>query len=266
MSQARHEMTMKRVLYDMPGTRDVIVRKAIEYAPSEQVIRAIDVYYPARTQDALSAVLFVSGFSDVGAVPLLGCRINEMEAYISWARLVAASGLIAVTYSTGVDPAADTRDVIRFLRTPGSELNLDASRLGLWAGSSHAPNALGQLMEHRDAFSCAVFFYPFMLDLDGMTDVADAQRKWRFANPSAGRCLDDLPNEVPFFIARAGRDENPGLNDSIDRFISHALQRNLPITLVNHHTALHAFDILEDTATTRAVVQTALEFVQSRLK
>ena len=43
-----------------------------------------------------------------------------MESYISWSRLAAASGLIGVTYTTGVDPVADTRAVMRYLRAHGS--------------------------------------------------------------------------------------------------------------------------------------------------
>jgi len=41
---------------------------------------------------------------------------------------------------------------------------------------------------------------------------------------------------LPLFIARAGRDE-PGLNETLDRFIAHALAANLPITLANHETS-----------------------------
>lgn len=267
MSRTRHEVTLRRVRYDVPGTTEVIVRRGIEYAAPDAVVRTIDAYYPATsTRRTPPAVLLISGLSDVNAVSFLGCRINEMEAYVSWARLIAASGLVAVTYSTGPDPAADTRDVIGYLRTHGDELQIDPTKLGLWACSSHGPNALAPLMAQPEAFGCAAFLYPFMLDLDGPTSVAEAQRTWRFANPSAGRSLDDLPENMPMLIVRAGHDENPGLNESIDRFVSHALKRNRPISLLNHHSAPHAFDLLEDTATTRAVVRVVLEFLRSQLE
>jgi hypothetical protein len=258
----RHEMTLRPVRYDVPDAQRVVVRKAIEYGAADAGVKTLDIYYPPdATSRALPAVVFVNGFSDVAAVPFIGCRINEMEGIISWARLVAASGLIAVTYTTAIDPAADTREAIRFVEQHGDQLGIDGRSLGLWASSSHVPNALGQLMERTGSFACAVLCYGFMLDLDGATGVADAQRMWRFANPAAGRTPGELPSGTRLLIVRAGKDSNPGLNDAIDRFVSHALAVNLPVWLVNHHDAPHAFELLEDTPTTHAVVRAILDFL-----
>src|SRR5437773_7130935 len=60
------------------------------------------------------------------------------------------------------------------------------------------------------------------------------------------KSVDDLPDDVPLFIARAGRDEMPGLNETLDRFAAKALDRNLPITMVNHANGPHAFDLVDD--------------------
>ena len=263
----RHEVTRKRVLYDRPGTGQVVIRYGVEYGPTDVGAR-MDLYFPSGWSEGMSApaVLFISGLSDIGAMGVLGCRINEMESFVSWARLVAASGLIGITYTTGVDPAADTLHVIRHLQASGAGLGIDTTRLGLWAGSSHVPNALGLLMEQPRSFRCAVLCYGFMLDLDGSTDMADAQRLWRFANPSAGKTVDDLPVDVPLFIVRAGQDTNPHLNESIDRFISHALRRNLPVAFVNHREGPHAFELEDDSDATRAIVRDILAFFESRLR
>jgi hypothetical protein len=207
----------------------------------------------------------VSGLSDIGAQAFLGCRINEMQSVISWARLIAASGLIAITYSTGEDPAADTRTVSNHLHAHGSTLGIDTSRLAVWACSSHVPNALGQLIEHPHSFACAVLCYGFMLDLDEAKDVAEAQRTWRFANTCAGKTIDDLPRDTSLFIARAGQDAVPHVNESIDRFLTHALRRNLPVTVVNHHKGRHAFDIEDNSHATRAVVKQVLVFLELQL-
>jgi hypothetical protein len=263
----RHEVTRKRVLYEAPGADKVTIRQGLEYSRTDDLVRTLDVYYPPEWTGATSApaVLFVSGLSDLGARAFLGCCINEMEGYISWGRLVAASGLIGVTYRTGPDPAADTGAVLEHLRTRGGTLGIDAARLGLWACSSHVPNALGQVMDRSQSIACAVLCYGFMLDLDGATGVADARRSLPFANPSAGKTVDDLPPDVPLFIARAGRDVNPGLNDSIDRFLSHAVRRNLPVTFVNHPAGPHAFDLDDDSDTTRAIVKGILTFLRLQL-
>jgi hypothetical protein len=245
----------------------VAIRKGVAYGTGSAGVKTMDLYYPPGWSEGMSlpAVLFISGISDLGAEPFLGCRINEMEAYISWGRLVATTGSIGITYTTDADPATDAREVSEYLKAHGATLGVDRSRLGLWAGSSHVPNALGLLIAQPGSFRCAVLCYGFTLDLDGSTGVAEAQRMWRFANPSADQTVDDLPADLPIFIARAGKDANPHLNDSIDRFVSHALRRNLPIVLVNHHTGPHAFDLEEDSETSRAIVRAILGFFQSQL-
>jgi acetyl esterase/lipase len=67
------------------------------------------------------------------------------------------------------------------------------------------------------------------------------------------------------FIARAGRDEMPHLNDSIDRFVEKALEANLPITLVNHPEGPHAFDLFDDSEASRNVIEQLLGFLRLHL-
>jgi acetyl esterase/lipase len=74
--------------------------------------------------------------------------------------------------------------------------------------------------------------------------------------------VDDLPPHSALFIARAGLDETPGLNDALDRFVAHALRRNLPVTLKNLPQAPHAFDLLHDRDTSREAVREALGFLR----
>jgi acetyl esterase/lipase len=194
---------------------------------------------------------------------MLGCAIKEMEWYIGWARLVAASGMVAVTYENR-DPVEDLRAVLRHVRENGAALGIDARRIGVIGFSGNGPATLAALMDDR-ALKCGALCCPFTLDLDGATGVADAQAQWRFANPCTGRTVDDLPHDLPLFIARAGQDQFAGLNDAIDRFVAKALARNLPITLVNHATGPHAFDTADDSETTREIIRSILGFLRHHL-
>ena len=63
---------------------------------------------------------------------------------------------------------------------------------------------------------------------------------------------------------RAGQDQFAHLNDSIDRFVAGALARNLPITLVNHATGPHAFDLMQDSETSREIIRQVLDFLRSQ--
>jgi hypothetical protein len=226
---------------------------------------AIDVYQPPSGASSRGgAVVLVTGLPDPGARRVLGCAVNEMAAFTSWASAIAASGMTAVTHTTTDEPAEDLHAVLRYIDADAETLGIDRTRCGLWACSAHVPNALGLLLAMPDAVRCAVLCYGYMLDLDGSQVVAEAQRTLRFANPARGHAVAELPG-IPLFIARAGRDAIAGVNPSIDAFIPHAVSCNLPLTLVNHHTGPHAFDLDDDSPATHAVVHQMLAFLRAHL-
>jgi len=104
-----------------------------------------------------------------------------------------------------------------------------------------------------------------MFDVTGSTRVADAARQFGFVNPCAGQSAADLPRDLPLFIARAGLDQMPGLNAALDDFMHKTLTWNLPVTLVNHASGPHAFDLFEDSEISRQIIQQILQFVQFHL-
>ena len=264
----RNEITKKRVVYRMPGEDAVTIRQDVEYRATDAGALTMDLYYPAdsKSGERLPAVVFVVGYSDQGAQAFLGCRFKEMESFISWAKLAAASGVIAITHSTGKEPAADLLALLEYVRGNAADLGVDERRLGLWACSGHTPNALSALIkEGSDYLKCAVFCYGFMMDLDGSIGVAEAAGTYKFVNPCAGKSVDDLPQDTPLFIVRAGREHFPLLNEAIDCFMAKALTRNLPITLTNHPDGPHAFDTMHDTETSREIIRRILAFMRFHL-
>ncbi len=256
----RHPITEQAVVYRIPGMDDVITRQDVEYADG----LTLDLYYPpdAKGGEQFPAVVFVTGSPDAGFQIRLGCRQKEMASYVSWSRLVAASGLVAITY-TNRDPVADPHAVLAYLRQNAVSLGIDGDRIGVWSCSGNVPNALSLLMS--ETLRCAVLCYGYMLDLDGSTGVADAQKQWGFSNPAAGKAVEDLPRDLPLLVVRAGKDEFAGLNDAIDAFVAHALMRNLPIKILNHATGAHSFDLLEDGETSREFIKEILAFVCAHL-
>jgi hypothetical protein len=258
-------ISKKEVVYGSPGMDEVKVRRDVEYRATAEGALTMDIYYPpgARGGARLPAVVFVAGYPDAGFEKMLGCKLKEMGAYVSWARLTAASGLVAIAY-TNREPAADADDLLRHVRRHAAALNIDEDRIGLWACSGNVPLALSILMGDA-SLKCAVLCYGFMLDSEGTTHVAEAARAWGFANPCAGRSIADLPRETPLFVARAGRDRTPRLNETIDGFLAGALAHNLPVTLVNHPTAPHAFDLFDDGEASREIIRGILAFMRFHL-
>ena len=260
-------ISKKALVYRIPGMDAVQVRRDVEYRAAESGALTMDIYYPpgAKREARLPAVVFVAGFPDAGFEARVGCKFKEMGSLVSWARLTAASGLAAITY-TNREPAADVHVLLDHVRQNAAAFGIDETRLGVWASSGNVPLALSLLMHEGNAYpKCAVLCYGYMLDFEGATGVAGAARMFGFVNPCAGRSVDELPQNLPLFIARAGQDQMPHLNETIDSFMLKALTRNLPVTFVNHPTAPHAFDLLDDTATSREIVRQILAFMRFHL-
>lgn len=260
-------MARKKVIYSIAGMAAVPVRRDEEYQATEAGALTMDIYYPPDSADtaSLPAVVFVAGYPDPGFRKMIGCPFKEMGSSVSWAQLTAASGMAAITY-TNREPAADIRSLLQHVRRNAASLRIDPDGIGLWASSGNVPLALSVLIEAASApLQCAVLCYGYTLDEDEATGVAAASRTFGFVNPAAGRSVDDLPRDVPLLVVRAGRDETPHLNETLDRFLLKALVRNLPVSFVNHPAAPHAFDLLDDSAASRAVVRQILGFMRFHL-
>jgi hypothetical protein len=259
-------ISKRRVTYTLPGQSDVIVRRDHEYARSDQAPLLMDLYYPPGRDGGPSApaVVFVTGFRDAGLQAMLGCKFREMGSYMSWAQLMAASGVIGVTYENH-EPAADAKRVLQYITDHATDLGIDAKRLAVWSCSGNVPNALSLLMERTDGMKCAVLCYGYMLDLDAKSTVADAAKRFGFANPAAGKSAEDLPGDLPIFIARAGKDE-PALNGTIDGFVRNALTLNLPLTLANYPNGPHAFDLYCGDETGHRIITEILQFTRECLR
>jgi len=258
-------ITELSVQADLPGDDAIVVRRDLQFGGADGQPLPFDLYLPTGASATRPpVVILVEGYSDAGFVRVVGCPFRAMRPVTSWARLLAAAGM-AVVVGSNRAPADDALALLRVLGTAGSSYGIDGDRIGLWASSGNAPVALSLLVEAGVAVRCAAFCYPLLLDLDGATEVADAAATFRFANPCAGRSFEELPTDVPLFVARAGRDETPGLNRSLDRFVAGALQRDLPLTVVNVPRAPHAFDLVDERPPSRRTVREIVEFLQRHL-
>ena len=268
MSQENQQdaMSERAVVHQVPGVDDVVVRRDAEYRVADDGILTMDVYYPpdSKSESRMPAVIFVFGYPDSTLEAMIGSKLKEMGQYVSWGRLAAVSGLVAITYATR-EPAVDIHELLVYVRQNASSLGVDENRIGVWACSGNVPVALSVLMqETSDYLKCAVLYYGFMLDGEESSNVAEAAATIGFVNPCAGRRFDDLPLDVPLFIVRAGQD-SLRLNETIDRFLGNAVVRNMPVTLTNYPDGPHAFDILEDSRASREIIRQTVAFMRFHL-
>lgn len=252
------EIAKKRVVYQVPGMDLLRVASNLTYRSTSGTELLFDVYYPpAAPRQHVPTVLLPMAYPDPTA------RVRAYGPLTSWAQLMAASGMAAVVYGSEA-PAEDVHAVMRHLRGDRGALGLDVKRFGLFAASGNVTVGLSALMRDR-LLRCAALLYGYTMDLDGSTTVADMAGQAGFVNACAGQSVDDLPDGVPMLFVRAGRDHFPGLNEALDRVVARALSRNLPLSLINHATGGHGFDLDENTAVSRGIVQQVLAFLQLHL-
>ncbi len=261
---ARTDPTTATVVMKVPGMDRVRVLRDVVYEKVGDLELAADVYLPP--EDGKSgrppAVVLVAGGAE---------NTKAWGIYTSLGRLLAASGLAAVPFNHRLryprrqyeEGAADLAALLEMLRRDGARLGLDAERLAVATFSGGGP-MLAPLIEKRPAgVVCLAAIYAF-LDTEHV-DLAEAGITEAVAQKfSPLRQLIANPTGMPpLFIARAGKDAIPGVNASIDQFVSTALSRNAPITLVNHPSGSHGFDHRDDDARTREILAMAIAFFKA---
>jgi hypothetical protein len=260
----RTEIAKRRIVYQSPD-QATVVRRELAYPSADGTALPYDVYEPPG--DAAAAprpgIILVTGYNDEGMRRVFGCGARHTGAFESWARLLAGSGMVAVTYECR-QPGADALALTRHVRASAAALRVDAERVGVWSCSGHVPTAVAVLIE-EPGIAAAALLNGYLLDIDGHSEVTDAAARFRFAVPASGRSLDHLPAAAPLLLVRSGLDAMPGLNACLDRFVVHALARNLPVSVVNHATGPHAFDIVDDSVQSRAAIRQVIAFLTSQL-
>jgi hypothetical protein len=243
------EVILKTAVLELPGMAAIEVKSEQRYGEGG----TFDLYVAADTAPA-PTVLFVYGFPDARFAQ----GLRKMGAYGSWGRLLAASGINAVAYSY-IDPVRDLAALLGHLRENARSLGIDASRLGIWAASGNVPTALHLLMtQPPESFRAAALLYGYMLD------VPPAAEQFGIGAPARGRPIEDLPR-IPLLVVRAGQDQTPHLNASLDAFVSAALARDLPLTVINQTGAPHSFDLFDDSEASRSTIRAVLRFLREHL-
>lgn len=258
------EIAKLKTVLSLPGMDDVAVRRNVPYRSDAAGELAMDVYSPpaARGRGPFPAVIFVVGYADIALLQLAGFTLKDMASYVSWGRLAALSGIAGITYSSAT-PLEDAEFVLRHVRRHAADLDVDPKRIGIWAASGNGPTALSLLMSEDARLRYAVLCNTYMLDVDGSTTVADMSAAIGFAAPAPGKSVAELPAATPLFVVRSGKDEVPGLNGTIDRFVASAIEANRRITLVNLPEAPHSFDTSHDSAESRSTIEQILAFMRA---
>jgi hypothetical protein len=251
------------IVYKVPGMENVIINKNIEYFAGQGTSLTVDMYYPPafKFESNLPAVLVIFGYSNSATKKLVGGILKDWSWYISWGKLIAASGMAALIYETD-SPEKDLDILLQFFQDRGDEFCIDKNRLGIYSCSANVPTALVNCMdETRKYFRCAAFYYGFFLmtDTEDIPEIESLSEKMGFSTPQLNDALK-LRDDLPLLIVRAGLDNTPHLNSTIDHFISKAVSQNLPINFINYPKGQHGFDAYDDNDQSREIIKKTIDF------
>ncbi len=263
------EIVMMPVVYRVPGMDKVQVKSDLKYTSVNEPYLLMDVYIPPglAKDERRPAVLFIHG-----SVPA-GSPAKNMGILTSWGRLVAASGMVGVTFTHRLgfpkpllaEAASDVNTALDYIRTNADSLNIDKDRICLAAYSGGGPMLSIAMRDNSQYVRCLVAFYAFM-------DIQQSEMHRANETPDLVKTFSpitylasDVSKIAPMFIARAGLDDVPTMNDSIDRYTREAISKNAAITVANHPQGVHGFDNQTDDDRSLEIIQSVIAFMKMHL-
>jgi dienelactone hydrolase len=212
-----------------PPVTGIVLTKDVQYGTSGTTALSMDIYRPPNAAGARLPVLIFFNRA-TGAD-------RSQPLYSAWARAAASKGLLAILPDLrDGSEAKDFAVLVSYITEHAADLGLDRDKIAVYAGSGNVFSAFPAVEDPaQTAIKAAVMYY-------GTAPIAQFR-------------LD-----LPVLYVRAGLDR-PGVNRSITELMSRAVSQNAPITLLNHPTGHHGFEIADDDDATREVIDRTLDFV-----
>ncbi|HET9447150.1 MAG TPA: alpha/beta hydrolase [Steroidobacteraceae bacterium] len=254
------EQARRPIVLSVPGMDRVLVHSNLVYTQVSDPLVRMDIYVPPdlQAEERRPFVVLIHG-----GVPH-SLPVKDMGAYRSWGRLIAAQGMVAVTFTHRLrwplkqvhEAAADVRAAIDFARANSAKFNTNPDRLCIAAYSAGGPLLTVALQDERSYVRCQLAMYA-LVDAQGFGVPEEAK--------FALKTYLGEPSFPPLFLARAGRDTIPTLNMRLDAFVGSAIGANAPITVMNHPNGMHGFDVANDDERSREIIRAAIEFMKTHL-
>lgn len=234
---AQLEIGKLGVVTNVPGMQHVVVRRDI---PFKSDLR-MDVYYPfaMTARDRLPAIIEVNGQSDDVAF-MKSERQMRFATTFAQALAARANRIVVVPdirMQGAGDPAADLRDLITYLSTHATELQIDATEIGILSRSAG---------------------YSYALKAATTSPAVKALAVW-YGNLGDPAIQPALTKNLPMLIVTAQRDF---------WYDAAAAQKFIDATGAQHihlPDAGHAFDIVDDLEQSRDAFLKTVTFLRDHL-
>lgn len=241
-AQPAVDLLRQTAVLTLPGMESVKVDTGVVYSTAAGRALKLDFFHPLATKkEAKPPAARAPVVIFVNAVGLDEPPLRRWGIYQSWGRLVATSGMAAVTHDCRREaPREDLAALVTHLRQNADRYGIDPDQIGIWACSANLRDASWYALNPANPHvKAAVFYY-------GNVDTTY------------------LRTDLPVLVGRAGLD-NPGTNASLDGFVWRALRRNAAVSLFNIPNGRHAFDAFDPEETSKEAVRATLEFLRANL-
>jgi len=220
--------TAPRFLYPAPAADTFVVTQDVQYGASAETALKMDVFRPKGAATAPALIFFNRAAGADRRHPF----------YLGWAQTTASKGVVAILPDLrNGSEAQDFTLLVPYLTQHASELGIDPDAIAVYAGSGNVFTAFPTVEDPKmSAIKAAVMYY-------GSAQVKEFRR------------------DLPVLYVRAGLDR-PEVNQAITAIATRAVSDNAPITLLNHPTGYHAFEMRNDDEATRAIIDQTISFVK----
>jgi dienelactone hydrolase len=212
-----------------PASPNVAVTKDVEYGRSDTVALRMDVYRSGGSSGTGPTVIFFNHATGAD---------RRWFFYDAWARAAASRGLVAIVFDLRFgSEASDFRALMSYLSSRGASVGVNKDAIAVYAGSGNVFTALPLVEDPTlTAVKAAVMYY-------GEAPITEFRR------------------DLPVLYVRAGLDR-PSVNEEISKLAALAVAQNAPVTLVNHASGYHGFEMFNDDDATREVMEQTIAFVR----
>ncbi len=215
-SQKEKELLLNvaSTVYTVPQMDLVQVKVNDRYAQD----KFMDIYYPPgfSFDSKLPAVVIYNGFA--------GLKAKNTGRHIDWGALVAAHGMIAVTYDPTY-PDKDLELLITDLVNRTDELCIQADNLGMVGYCGCCPDVLrafiGEDCPFSDCLNTGVFLYGTM--------------PWN----------DELRKDTSMLVVKPGKGLEDNIKSSISSFMEKAEDEGMDVKLIDYEEGFKYFDVTE---------------------
>jgi dienelactone hydrolase len=212
-----------------PASPNVAVTKDVEYGRSDTVALRMDVYRSGGSSGTGPTLIFFNHATGAD---------RRWFFYDAWARAAASRGLVAIVFDLRFgSEASDFRALMSYLSSRGASVGVNKDAIAVYAGSGNVFTALPLVEDPTlTAVKAAVMYY-------GEAPITEFRR------------------DLPVLYVRAGLDR-PSVNEEISKLAALAVAQNAPVTLVNHASGYHGFEMFNDDDATREVMEQTIAFVR----